>query len=87
MNVHFKRKHTMFWIKNEIDRIGTVVKLMTSTGKRARKYLTSFANWSKGGKGKQILHQNDYANWSKGGLHFAPSPNARLKFKVKGLLQ
>eukprot|EP00956_Cyclotella_meneghiniana_P001225 scaffold1350_cov56-Cyclotella_meneghiniana.AAC.38 len=52
---------------NEIDRIGTVVKLMTSTGKRARQYVTSFANWSKGGQVRQILHQDDYANWSKGG--------------------
>ena len=69
LNVDFKRKHAMLllWSKNELDRIGTVVKLMTSTGKRAKEYVTSFANWGKGGQVRQILHQDDYANWSKGG--------------------
>eukprot|EP00956_Cyclotella_meneghiniana_P010000 scaffold13803_cov51-Cyclotella_meneghiniana.AAC.3 len=67
LNVDFKRKHALLWIKNELDRIGTVVKLMTSTGKRAKEHVTSFANWSKGGQVRQILHQDDYANWSKGG--------------------
>ena len=67
LNVDFKRKHALLWIKNELDRIGTVVKLMTSTGQRAKEYVTSFANWSKGGQVRQILHQDDYANWSEGG--------------------
>eukprot|EP00956_Cyclotella_meneghiniana_P024008 scaffold47818_cov30-Cyclotella_meneghiniana.AAC.1 len=66
LNVDFKRKHALLWIKNELERIGTVVKLMTSTGQRAKEYVTSFANWSKGGQVRQILHQDDYANWSKG---------------------
>eukprot|EP00956_Cyclotella_meneghiniana_P020265 scaffold35477_cov43-Cyclotella_meneghiniana.AAC.9 len=69
LNVDFKRKHAMLllWSKNELDRIGTVVKLMTSTGQREKEYVTSLANWSKGGQVRQVLHQDDYANWSKGG--------------------
>eukprot|EP00956_Cyclotella_meneghiniana_P042489 scaffold248498_cov65-Cyclotella_meneghiniana.AAC.2 len=67
---HRNRKLTKLILQaSKQNRIGTVVKLMTSTGKRAKEYVTFFANWSKGGQVRHILHQDDYANWnwSKGG--------------------